>query len=29
MGRGPDEDDLFFRASLAGGSVLGELIDGV
>jgi hypothetical protein len=29
MGRGPDEDDLFFRASLAGGHVLGELIDGV
>ena len=29
MGRGPDEDDLFFRASLAGGDVLGELIDGV
>ncbi|MEA2458984.1 MAG: hypothetical protein QOC95_1956 [Thermoleophilaceae bacterium] len=26
MGRGPDEDDLFFRASLAGGSVLaGEI----
>jgi hypothetical protein len=29
MGRGPAEDDLFFRASLAGGSVLGGLIDGV
>ena len=29
MGRGPDEDELFFRASLAGGDVLGELIDGV
>jgi hypothetical protein len=29
MGRGPDEDDLFFMASLAGGSVLGDLIDGV
>ena len=29
MGRGPDEDELFFRAALAGGSVLGELIDGV
>ena len=29
MGRGPDDDELFFRASLAGGSVLGELIDGV
>jgi hypothetical protein len=29
MGRGPDEDDLFFRASLAGGSVLGDLIDGI
>jgi hypothetical protein len=29
MGRGPDEDELFFRAALAGGSVLGEMIDGV
>ena len=29
MGRAPDQDELFFRASLAGGSVLGELIDGV
>ena len=29
MGRGPDEDELFFRASLAGGSVLGEAIDGL
>jgi hypothetical protein len=29
MGRGPDEDELFFRASLAGGSVLGTAIDGV
>jgi hypothetical protein len=29
MGRGPDEDELFFRASLAGGSVLGDEIDGV
>jgi hypothetical protein len=29
MGRDPDEDDLFFRASLAGGSVLGDLIDAV
>jgi hypothetical protein len=29
MGRGPDEDELFFRASLAGGDVLGELIDGI
>jgi hypothetical protein len=29
MGRGPDEDPLFFRASLAGGSVLGDLVDGV
>ena len=29
MGRDPDEDELFFRASLAGGSVLGDLIDGV
>jgi hypothetical protein len=29
MGRGPEEDELFFRASLAGGSVLGGLIDGV
>jgi hypothetical protein len=29
MGRGPDEDELFFRASLAGGSVLGDTIDGV
>ena len=26
MGRGPDEDELFFRASLAGGSVLAESI---
>jgi hypothetical protein len=26
MGRGPDEDPLFFRASLAGGSVLAEQI---
>jgi hypothetical protein len=26
MGRGPDEDELFFRASLAGGSVLAEEI---
>jgi hypothetical protein len=26
MGRGPDEDELFFRASLAGGSVLAEVI---
>lgn len=29
MGRGPDEDALFFRTALAGGSVLGEHIDGV
>lgn len=29
MGRGPDEDELFFRAALAGGSVLGATIDGV
>ena len=29
MGRGPDEDELFFRAALAGGSVLGDTIDGV
>jgi hypothetical protein len=29
MGRGPDEDELFFRAALAGGSVLGAMIDGV
>ena len=29
MGRGIDEDELFFRAALAGGSVLGEEIDGV
>jgi hypothetical protein len=28
MGRGPDEDELFFRASLAGGSVLAEEIAG-
>jgi hypothetical protein len=28
MGRGPDEDELFFRASLAGGSVLAEVIAG-
>jgi hypothetical protein len=28
MGRGPDEDELFFRASLAGGSVLAEAIAG-
>ena len=27
MGRGLDEDELFFRASLAGGSVLGEEIE--
>ncbi len=26
MGRGPDEDELFFRASLAGGSVLADEI---
>jgi hypothetical protein len=26
MGRGPDEDELFFRASLAGGAILGEAI---
>ena len=29
MGRGPDEDELFFRASLAGGDVLGEMIGDV
>jgi hypothetical protein len=29
MGRGPDEDELFFRAALAGGSVLGASIHGV
>ena len=29
MGRGPEEDELFFRAALAGGTVLGESIDGV
>jgi uncharacterized protein DUF3866 len=29
MGRSPDEDELFFRAALAGGSVLGGMIDGV
>ena len=29
MGRGIDEDELFFRAALAGGAVLGEEIDGV
>jgi hypothetical protein len=29
MGRGPDEDELFFRAALAGGSVLGANIDGI
>jgi hypothetical protein len=29
MGRGPDEDELFFRAALAGGSVLGEAIHAV
>jgi hypothetical protein len=28
MGRGPDADELFFRASLAGGSVLAEVIAG-
>jgi hypothetical protein len=28
MGRGPDEDALFFQASLAGGSVLAEVIAG-
>ena len=27
MGRGPDEDELFFRAALAGGAVLGASID--
>jgi hypothetical protein len=27
MGRGPDEDELFFRAALAGGTVLGASID--
>jgi len=26
MGRGPEEDDLFFRAALAGGTLLGESI---
>ena len=26
MGRGPDEDELFFRAALAGGSVLAESV---
>ena len=29
MGRGPEEDELFFRAALAGGSILGEAIGGV
>ena len=29
MGRGIDEDELFFRAALAGGAVLGEEVDGV
>jgi hypothetical protein len=29
MGRGPDEDELFFRAALAGGSILGDTIDGI
>ena len=29
MGRGIDEDELFFRAALAGGVVLGEEINGV
>lgn len=29
MGRGIDEDELFFRAALAGGAVLGEEIDGI
>jgi hypothetical protein len=29
MGRGIDEDELFFRAALAGGAVLAEAIDGV
>ena len=29
MGRGIEEDELFFRAALAGGAVLGEEIDGV
>jgi hypothetical protein len=29
MGRGIDEDELFFRAALAGGAVLAEEIDGV
>jgi hypothetical protein len=28
MGRGPDEDELFFRAALAGGSVLAAEIPG-
>jgi hypothetical protein len=28
MGRGPDEDALFFRAALAGGSVLAEEVSG-
>ena len=29
MGRGIDEDELFFRSALAGGAVLGEEIDGL
>jgi hypothetical protein len=29
MGRGIDEDELFFRAALAGGTVLAEEINGV
>jgi hypothetical protein len=29
MRRGIDEDELFFRAALAGGVVLAEEIDGV
>jgi hypothetical protein len=29
MGRGPEEDELFFRAALAGGTVLAEEIDEV
>jgi hypothetical protein len=29
MGRGIDDDELFFRAALAGGTVLGEAADGV
>jgi hypothetical protein len=29
MGRGIEEDGLFFQAALAGGSVLGEEIDGL